>query len=53
MNIREALIGEGLITPAEYDDLVAGLTRVTDDPRSLVGFPRIFQVSARFACVRA
>jgi hypothetical protein len=44
INIADAVLGESLATVAELEATIAALTAYTDDPGSLVGFPRIFQV---------
>lgn len=44
VNIGDALIAEGIVSKAELEATVAGLTSFTDDPRSVVGLPRVFQV---------
>lgn len=43
-NIVDAVVAEGLATASEVADLVTALTTFTDDPRALMGAPRIFQV---------
>jgi SAM-dependent methyltransferase len=47
MNIADAVLAEGLATREELAAAVASLTDLTDDPRSVVGLPRIFQVWGR------
>jgi ubiquinone/menaquinone biosynthesis C-methylase UbiE len=47
INIADAVLAEGLATEAEVRDVVAELTAFTDDPASIVGCPRIFQVRGR------
>ncbi|MGH7517046.1 MAG: hypothetical protein ACREOC_06200 [Gemmatimonadales bacterium] len=44
VNIGDAVIAEGLATAAELDATVLQLRSFTDDPRSVVGLPRVFQV---------
>jgi ubiquinone/menaquinone biosynthesis C-methylase UbiE len=45
-NIRSAVVAEGLATDAEITALIAELDRFTEDPDTLVGFPRVYQVWA-------
>lgn len=47
LNIREAVVSEGLASSEEIEATVAGLTHFTDDPRSTVSLPRVFQVWGR------
>ncbi len=47
VNIGDAVVAEGLATTAELEETVRELGAFTDDPRSLVGLPRIFQVWGR------
>ncbi|MGH7515238.1 MAG: hypothetical protein ACREOQ_20225 [Gemmatimonadales bacterium] len=47
MNIADTVLAEGLATREELDAAVASLTALTDDPRSVVGLPRIVQVWGR------
>lgn len=46
-NIADAVLAEGLATREELDTTIASLTELTDDLRSVVGLPRIFQVWGR------
>lgn len=45
-NIRPAVVAAGLATDAEIDALIAELDAFAEDPETLVGFPRIYQVWA-------
>jgi hypothetical protein len=45
MNIKDAAVASGLITPPEAAVLNDALRRFTDDPRSILSLPRIFQVA--------
>ena len=47
VNIADTVLAEGLATREELDAAVASLTALTDDPRSVVGLPRIVQVWGR------
>ena len=47
VNIADAVLAESLATPREVEEIITTLTQYTDDPRSIVGCPRIFQVWAR------
>ncbi len=47
VNIGESVLADGLATPGELDATVAELTSFTDDPRSVIGLPRVFQVWGR------
>jgi SAM-dependent methyltransferase len=44
---RDAIVAEGVASPAEVDAALASLARFTDDPATLIGGPRNFQVWAR------
>lgn len=46
-HIREAVVGAGLATNAEVDQLVDELRLFADDPRTLLSLPRIFQLWGR------
>jgi SAM-dependent methyltransferase len=46
-HIREAVLHEGLSSPAEVDALVAALDEFAGDARTLMSLPRIFQVWGR------
>lgn len=46
-HIREAVVGAGAATDAEVDAIVTELERLRRDPRSIMGFPRVFQVWGR------
>jgi hypothetical protein len=43
-HIRAAVLGAGLATADEVDGIVAELRSFADDPRTLMSWPRIFQV---------
>ena len=43
-HIREAAVRSGATTNEEVDAIVAELDRIRQDPRSIMGFPRVFQV---------
>jgi ubiquinone/menaquinone biosynthesis C-methylase UbiE len=43
----EAIVAEGLASEDDVLQAIAGLTAYTNDPRSVIGDPRIFQVWAR------
>jgi 2-polyprenyl-3-methyl-5-hydroxy-6-metoxy-1,4-benzoquinol methylase len=47
VNIADAVLAEGLATREELDTAIASLTDLTEDPGSVVGLPRIFQVWGR------
>lgn len=47
VNIEEAVLAEGLATAEELRRTIEEMTALTEDPDSLVGLPRIFQVLAR------
>jgi hypothetical protein len=47
INIADAALAEGLATEGEVREIVAALSAFTDDPASIVGCPRIFQVRGR------
>jgi ubiquinone/menaquinone biosynthesis C-methylase UbiE len=47
VNVADAVLAEGLATADELEAAIADLRAFTDDPRTLVGFPRIFQVWGR------
>jgi SAM-dependent methyltransferase len=47
VNIGDAAIAEGLATPADLEEILVQLTTFTNDPRSVVSLPRIFQVWGR------
>ncbi|MGH7631538.1 MAG: class I SAM-dependent methyltransferase [Gemmatimonadales bacterium] len=44
VNIGDAVVAEGLATAAELEDTVVQLGMFTEDPRSIIGLPRVFQV---------
>ncbi len=46
-HIRESVVASGLGTNAEVDQIVADLDVLRLDPRSLMGYPRVFQVWGR------
>jgi ubiquinone/menaquinone biosynthesis C-methylase UbiE len=45
--IADAVVDEGVATPVEVDETLAGLEAFVVDPETLVAQPRIFQVSRR------
>jgi SAM-dependent methyltransferase len=47
VNIADAVLAEGLASAAEVKETIAELTVFTEDERSIVGCPRIFQVRGR------
>lgn len=47
VNIRHAVVAEELATPVELQETIAGLEAFTNDPQSIIGLPRIFQVWGR------
>ncbi|HEX5386441.1 MAG TPA: methyltransferase domain-containing protein [Gemmatimonadales bacterium] len=47
VNICDAVEAEGLASSEELAETVAALAAFTDDPRSLLGSPRVFQVWGR------
>jgi hypothetical protein len=47
INIADAVLAEGLAGEDEVRDTIAELTAFTEDPRSTIGCPRIFQVRGR------
>jgi SAM-dependent methyltransferase len=47
VNIADAVLAEGLASPAEVAETIAGLTAFTEDPESIIGCPRVFQVRGR------
>jgi SAM-dependent methyltransferase len=48
-SIRAALLAGGLIDEDDFDELLDEVRRVTDDPTSRIGLPRIHQVMGRAA----
>lgn len=44
VSIRDAVLDERLATPEEYDPLIDELAAFTEDPRTTIGYPRVFQV---------
>ena len=48
-HIREAVLGTGLTTSTEVDDIVAELEAFADDERTLMSIPPTFQVWGRKA----
>ncbi len=46
-SIIDRLLAEKLATEAELQSILADLTRFTDDPRTLLSLPRVFQVWGR------
>lgn len=49
VNIADGVLAAGLASESEVRDTIAGLTAVTEDPRTVVACPRIFQVRGRTA----
>ena len=47
INITDSLLAEKLATEAELQSILDDLTRFTDNPRTLISLPRIFQLWAR------
>jgi 2-polyprenyl-3-methyl-5-hydroxy-6-metoxy-1,4-benzoquinol methylase len=47
INIADAVLAEGLASRGEVRDTIARLTTFTEDPRSMIACPRIFQVRGR------
>jgi SAM-dependent methyltransferase len=47
VNIAESVVAEGLASMGQVEDTVLQLGNFTADPRSIIGFPRIFQVWGR------
>jgi ubiquinone/menaquinone biosynthesis C-methylase UbiE len=46
-HIRESVVGAGLADHAEVDAVIADLDAFRLDPRTIMGFPRVFQVWGR------
>lgn len=47
VNISDAVLSEGLVQPAELEQMIAELKAFTDDPTTIVGLPRVFQAWGR------
>ena len=47
INIADAVVAEGLASEEEVRETIAELSAFTEDPRSIVACPRIFQVRGR------
>lgn len=47
INIADSLLDEKLVTVSELQSAIDDLTRFTDDPRTLVSLPRVFQLWGR------
>jgi SAM-dependent methyltransferase len=47
VNIADAVLADGLASAAEVAEAIAGLTALTEDPGSIIGCPRVFQVRGR------
>jgi ubiquinone/menaquinone biosynthesis C-methylase UbiE len=47
VNIAEGVVATGLASADEVRDTIAGLTAYTEDPRTIVACPRIFQARGR------
>lgn len=52
INIADAVLAEGLASEDEVRDTIAELTAFTEDPRTTIGCPRIFQVRGRKPAIR-
>jgi SAM-dependent methyltransferase len=46
-SIRAAVLASGLIDEDDFDDVLDEVQRITDDPETVVGLPRIHQVMGR------
>jgi ubiquinone/menaquinone biosynthesis C-methylase UbiE len=46
-SIRAAVLASGLIDEDDFDDVLEEVQRITDDPETIVGLPRIHQVMGR------
>jgi hypothetical protein len=51
INIADAVLAEGLAGEDEVRETIAELTAFTEDPRTTVACPRIFQVRGRKAAL--
>jgi ubiquinone/menaquinone biosynthesis C-methylase UbiE len=47
VNIADAVLADGLASAAEVAETIAELTAFTEDPESIIGCPRVFQVRGR------
>jgi len=47
INIADSLLDKKLVTVPELQSAIDDLTRFTDDPRTLVSLPRVFQLWGR------
>ena len=47
INIADSVLAEGLAAETEVRETIAGLAAITEDPGSVIGCPRIFQVRGR------
>lgn len=47
ISMRDAVLAEQLATPEEYDPLIAELAAFTEDSRTTISYPRVFQVWGR------
>jgi hypothetical protein len=47
VNIGDALVAEKLATQDDVDEVVRALAAFTEDPRTIIGLPRVFQVWGR------
>jgi hypothetical protein len=47
INIADSLLDEKLVIVPELQSAIDDLTRFTDDPRTLVSLPRVFQLWGR------
>lgn len=52
INIADGVLAAGLASESEVRATVAGLTAYTEDPRTMVACPRIFQVRGRVPAPR-
>jgi hypothetical protein len=47
INIADSVVAAGLATKGELKSVIDDLTRFTDDPRTLISMPRVFQLWGR------
>ncbi len=47
INIADSVLDEKLVSKPELQSAIDDLSRFTDDPRTLIGLPRVFQLWAR------
>jgi hypothetical protein len=43
-DVRDAVVGEGVATPSEYDEVREEVRALTEDPSTMVASARFFQV---------